>query len=187
VNTLGLILLGSAVHATVFAIGGALVYLALRRSSPAAGALAAGSCLAMIALVSLVAASPWRGFWTFDLSRRDMASAALAATDRLAGGLPPARADTAGSNTPAPVGSSTPDRAIEPTLLSGSDAAPGLACVARRGISAQRACGRRSPEPRNHGLPATAGRKSADRRPRVARRNRDHARRVVVHPVDRSP
>ncbi len=130
-NTLGLILLGSAVHATVFAIGGALVYLALRRSSPAAGALAAGSCLAMIALVSLVAASPWRGFWTFDLSRRDMASAALAATDRLAGGLPPARAGTAGSNAPAPVGSSTPDRAIEPTLLSGSESADVESVMAR--------------------------------------------------------
>ena len=48
-NTLGLMLLGSIVHATGFAVVGTLVYLALRRWSPAAGALAAGSSLVIMA------------------------------------------------------------------------------------------------------------------------------------------
>ena len=41
-NALRLLLLGSIVHATGFAVIGSLVYLALRRWSPAAGSLAAG-------------------------------------------------------------------------------------------------------------------------------------------------
>jgi hypothetical protein len=69
VNTLGLILLGTALHVTIFAIGGGLVYLALRRSSPAAGALAAGACLVAIVLVSVMTATPWPGFWTIDVRR----------------------------------------------------------------------------------------------------------------------
>jgi hypothetical protein len=59
VNTLGPILLGSIAHATGFALVGTLVYLAWRRFSPAAGSVAAGSCLLIMALVSLVALSPW--------------------------------------------------------------------------------------------------------------------------------
>ncbi len=89
-NALGLILLGTIARATAFAIVGALVYLAWRRSSPAAGALAAGSCLAVIALVSVLAVAPWQGFWTIDLARRNVASAGPAPADRIAaGGRPP--------------------------------------------------------------------------------------------------
>ncbi len=62
-NALGLLLLGSALHATVFALLGALFYLALRRASPAAGALAAASSLLIMAVVSAVVCSPWPVWW----------------------------------------------------------------------------------------------------------------------------
>jgi len=63
VNALGLILLGSIVHATGFALLGSLFYLGLRRWSPAAGALAAGSSLVIMSLVSIVVLSPWPRWW----------------------------------------------------------------------------------------------------------------------------
>jgi hypothetical protein len=63
-NTLGLTLLGSIAHATVFAFLGAMFYLALRRSSPAAGALAAGSCLLFMAIVSAIVLGPWPHWYT---------------------------------------------------------------------------------------------------------------------------
>ncbi len=44
-NALGLMLLGSIVHATGFAMLGILVYLTLRRRGPAAGSVVAGSTL----------------------------------------------------------------------------------------------------------------------------------------------
>jgi beta-lactamase regulating signal transducer with metallopeptidase domain len=59
VNTISPMLLGSIAHATVFAIMGTLVYLALRRYSPAAGALASSSSLVIMAVVSLVVLGPW--------------------------------------------------------------------------------------------------------------------------------
>ncbi len=58
-NALGLTLLGSIAQATVFALVGTIVYLALRRYSPAAGTVAAGSCLLFMAFVSAVALGPW--------------------------------------------------------------------------------------------------------------------------------
>ena len=42
---------------------GSLVYLALRRWGPAAGSLAAGSSLVIMALVSLVVLGPWPRWW----------------------------------------------------------------------------------------------------------------------------
>jgi Protein of unknown function (DUF1559)/BlaR1 peptidase M56 len=63
VNALGLVLLGSIVHATGFALLGSLFYLGLRRWSPAAGALAAGSSLVIMSLVSIVVLSPWPQWW----------------------------------------------------------------------------------------------------------------------------
>jgi prepilin-type processing-associated H-X9-DG protein len=65
VNALGPILLDSIVHATAFALVGTLVYLAWRRSSPAAGSLVAGFSLEMMAAVSLFALAPWPRWWTF--------------------------------------------------------------------------------------------------------------------------
>ena len=58
-SALGLTLLSSVAHATVFALFGAILYLAIRRLSPAAGAFAAGSCLSFMAIVSAVALGPW--------------------------------------------------------------------------------------------------------------------------------
>jgi hypothetical protein len=58
-NAIGLMLLGSIVHATGFAVLGMLVYLVLRRRGPAAGSLAAGSSLLIMVLVSVVVLSPW--------------------------------------------------------------------------------------------------------------------------------
>ena len=63
-NALGLILLGSIVHATGFAVLGILVYLVLRRRGPAAGSLAAGASLLIMVLVSVVVLGPWPRWWT---------------------------------------------------------------------------------------------------------------------------
>ncbi len=63
-NALGLMLLGSIVHATGFAVLGILVYLALRRWGPAAGSLVAGSSLLIMVLVSMAVLSPWPRWWT---------------------------------------------------------------------------------------------------------------------------
>jgi hypothetical protein len=69
VNALGLLLLGSIVHATVFAIVGSGAYLAIRRWGPAAGSLAAGSSLGMMVLVSIIVLSPWPRWWTLRIDR----------------------------------------------------------------------------------------------------------------------
>ncbi len=63
-NALGLALLGSIAHATVFASLAAILYLALRRASSAAGALAAGASLLFMAIVSAIALGPWPVWYT---------------------------------------------------------------------------------------------------------------------------
>ena len=63
-NELGLTLLGSIAHATAFVLIGTLIYLALRRFSPAAGAFTASSSLLIMAIVSVVVLSPWPAWWT---------------------------------------------------------------------------------------------------------------------------
>jgi hypothetical protein len=68
-NAIGLMLLGSIAHATVFALVAALFYLAFRRSSPAAGALAAASSLVFMAIVSVVVLGPWPVWWTIATPR----------------------------------------------------------------------------------------------------------------------
>jgi prepilin-type processing-associated H-X9-DG protein len=65
VNSLGLLMLGSIAHATGFTVIGAVAYLALRRWSPAAGALAAASSLLITAMVSMIVLAPWPCWWTF--------------------------------------------------------------------------------------------------------------------------
>ena len=57
-NALGIMLVGSIAHATLFAIAGIAAYLAMRRRGPAAGSLAAVSGLAVMAMVSIAALSP---------------------------------------------------------------------------------------------------------------------------------
>ena len=64
-NALGIMLVGSIAHATLFAIAGIAAYLALRRRGPAAGSLAAMTGLAVMAMVSIAALSPWPRWWTF--------------------------------------------------------------------------------------------------------------------------
>ena len=64
-NALGLLILGSIAHATGFAAIGAVAYLAWRRWSPAAGALAAASSLLITAMVSMIVLAPWPCWWTF--------------------------------------------------------------------------------------------------------------------------
>ena len=64
-NALGLTLLGTITHATAFAFFGAILYVALRRSSPAAGALAAGSSLLIMAIVSAFSFGAWPRWYTF--------------------------------------------------------------------------------------------------------------------------
>ncbi len=68
-NALGLLLLGSIAHATAFAIVGIGAYLAIRRWGPAAGSLAAGSSLCIMALVSIVVLGPWPRWWTLATDR----------------------------------------------------------------------------------------------------------------------
>ena len=63
-NTLGLMLVGSIAHATAFAVVGIVAYLALRRRGPAAGSLAAGSSLLIMAAVSMIVLGPWPRWWT---------------------------------------------------------------------------------------------------------------------------
>ncbi|MHB1561171.1 MAG: DUF1559 family PulG-like putative transporter [Isosphaeraceae bacterium] len=68
-NALGLLLVGSIAHATAFAVLGIVAYLALRRWGPAAGALAAGSSLGIMAAVAVLVISPWPRWWTLGLNR----------------------------------------------------------------------------------------------------------------------
>ena len=76
-NTISVMLLGSIAHATGFAIVGTLVYLALRRFSPAAGALASCSSIVIMALVSLIVLGPWPRWWVVDPAESARAMAAL--------------------------------------------------------------------------------------------------------------
>ncbi len=64
-NAFGWLILGSIAHATAFAVIGSMAYLALRRFSPAAGALAAASSLMITALVSIIVLGPWPRWWKF--------------------------------------------------------------------------------------------------------------------------
>jgi hypothetical protein len=59
VNVLGSVFGESILHATSFAFVGSVLYLGLRRWSPAAGALLAASTLIVMALVSALAFLPW--------------------------------------------------------------------------------------------------------------------------------
>jgi beta-lactamase regulating signal transducer with metallopeptidase domain len=131
VNAVGLNLLGSALYATAFAVLGAVVYLAMRRSSPAAGALAAGSCLAMTAVVSLVAVSPWQGFWTFHFFRHEVASASQAELYRLNGRLLSDAADAPDSGTLDRAGKGAPGRLSRPVIVARAETTDFELAIAR--------------------------------------------------------
>jgi beta-lactamase regulating signal transducer with metallopeptidase domain len=68
-NAIGFMLLGSIAHATGFALAGALFYLALRRASPAAGALSAACSLLLMGIISLVVLGPWPVWWNISSPR----------------------------------------------------------------------------------------------------------------------
>jgi prepilin-type processing-associated H-X9-DG protein len=65
-STFGTTLWEGALHATAFSVLGIILYLAMRRWSPAAGSLASASTLFVMAVVSLLAFSPWPR-WTADV------------------------------------------------------------------------------------------------------------------------
>ena len=88
-NALGVTLLSSVAHATVFALLGAFLYLAIRRLSPAAGALAAGSCLSFMVMVSAVALGPWPRWCTIAAPTIAAIPAAPVSTEALAQRVPP--------------------------------------------------------------------------------------------------
>src|SRR4051794_38922939 len=58
-NFLEISLVEGAIRATVFAVAGILVYLIMRRWSPAAGSLTACSTLVLMGVVPLLAFCPW--------------------------------------------------------------------------------------------------------------------------------
>ncbi len=80
-------------HSTLFALPGIVVYLAWRRWSPAAGALAAASSLVVMALVAFLSISPWPRWGTaqpIERVRQAVASFSperppVATSDQLAG------------------------------------------------------------------------------------------------------
>ena len=120
------------VHATGFALLGIVVYLALRRWSPAAGALAAGSSLGVMAMVAILAFCPWPRWVTGQLAR-DAASGdrefqSPGALKRGAMEVPATRPDqVAARSSPAAEGiASQPLSAEKPRMAFGVSPDPGL-------------------------------------------------------------
>jgi prepilin-type processing-associated H-X9-DG protein len=80
-----MMLISSIAHATVFALLGSLVYLALRRWSPASGAFAASASIAIMTLVFLIVLGPWPRWWVLAANEPGNAQATLSSarhTDR---------------------------------------------------------------------------------------------------------
>jgi hypothetical protein len=77
VKALGWMILGSIAHATGFAVIGAVAYLAWRRWSPAAGALAASSSPLIMALVSMIVPGPWPRWWSLSTENARQSPAAV--------------------------------------------------------------------------------------------------------------
>ncbi len=118
-NALGLLLVGSIAHATAFAVLGMGAYLALRRWGPAAGALAAGSSLGVMAAVAVLVISPWPRWWTLGLNRPASPAPRIAAAEAVSSPLP--------SDVKAPA---APDRAPDvPSIPAATDAPNLLALV----------------------------------------------------------
>jgi hypothetical protein len=76
-------------HATSFALLGTLVYLVLRRWSPAAGALAAASSLVLMTFVSILAFCPWPRWGPSDSLERLRLAIAIAGPRQDSGGVVP--------------------------------------------------------------------------------------------------
>jgi len=65
-NAIGLLLVWTAVQVSVFCLAGIGLYAVARRRSPAAGAWAAGTALALAVGISALALSPWPRWWSLD-------------------------------------------------------------------------------------------------------------------------
>lgn len=115
-NALGLLLVGSIAHATAFAVLGIVAYLALRRWGPAAGALAAGSSLGIMAAVAIVVMSPWPRWWTLRLNRPAESAPMIAAAEAASGQSPSTVDALAGHNEP-PEAPHIPAATPAPNLL----------------------------------------------------------------------
>ena len=98
-NAIGWLILSSIAHATGFAVIGSIAYMALRRWSPAAGALAAASSLVIMAVVSLIVLGPWPRWWSYSadpvrhsttVGSRETPQSDQAPQPRERDGLPPA-------------------------------------------------------------------------------------------------
>jgi len=100
-NTISLMLLGSIAHATGFAIVGTLVYLALRRFGPAAGALVSSSSIVIMALVSLIVLGPWPRWWV--LAPKELARAKSASSADIGQAVPALHDRAEGGSSPRPI------------------------------------------------------------------------------------
>jgi len=113
VNTISLMLLGSIAHATGFAIVGTLVYLALRRFGPAAGALVSSTSIVIMALVSLIVLGPWPRWWV--LAPQESARATSASSPDIDQANRALLLQAEGRSRPRPI-DGAPQRPIAPSL-----------------------------------------------------------------------
>ena len=121
-NALGWLILGSIVHATGFAVIGSIAYVALRRWSPAAGALSAAASLLIMACVSIIVLGPWPRWWTLGADQALHATAAVSQVTPQFNTAP----QSIGSDGLAPSLEGPGDRKeLSPSLRSGTGAIPG--------------------------------------------------------------
>ena len=193
-NALGMMLVGSIAHATLFAIAGIAAYLALRRWGPAAGSLAAWPSLAVMAMVSIVALSPWPRWWTFGAVDPPSAAVGVGEAASSPAGAGPTEPDPASPARPAASSSGIRVATDRPAL----DARPAarraaksrrraggegmeLARMARGRLPRQPRAGRGPTGTRSPRGRMAAGAEPADRRPRARGVDRDPRRRAGLH------
>ncbi len=85
-SAMGMMLAAAAIHSSVFAIAGIAAYLMIRRWGPAAGSLAAGAGLVVMAIVAAVAMSPWPRWWTIGGIDRPKAAVVARSEEKAAAG-----------------------------------------------------------------------------------------------------
>jgi beta-lactamase regulating signal transducer with metallopeptidase domain len=116
-NALGILLAGSIAHATLFAIAAVVAYLAIRRSGPAAGSLAAGASLGIMALISIVVLSPWPRWWTFDVVKPSSTAAGIRDTVARDSALSAGPGDLDPTRLAPPRARIEPQSSVQPALL----------------------------------------------------------------------
>ena len=133
-NQLGAILWEGVIHATGFALVGILVYLVLRRWSPAAGSLVAASTLVVMAALSVLAFCPWPRWRCWGFAGSTPGGDVRVHRDRPSSGRP---AQTSARHQPRvfpiqPAAADRPDRQIgqawfSPSLMLWREAGAGVA------------------------------------------------------------